>query len=1066
MTEPTEPEVEPGDVPSGQVGAGTPHGSATDLRTFLIADIRGYTTYTRENGDEAAAALAERFAQLVEEVVTAREGFVVELRGDEALAVFVSARRALRAAMDLQARFKEAELPRGVGIGLDAGEAIPVGTGYRGTALNLAARLCAAASPGETLASETVIHLAAKVDGIAYVDARALKLKGYGEAVRVVDVVPSEQAKGRRMASGGGRGGPGSRYVLLAGGTIAVLIIAAVVANALGIGPFSPTTGAGSSATPSARPLGLDQLPLLAFYDGSTGALKGTIPFDSPRNIAFFSGGSYWILQENPLSFHRFDAASHEQLGSVTVPILEVSGFNFDDRSLWVTDLAGPRILRIDKATGVADEFTFAEDEEDTAPAHDIAVGDGSVWMSRPDREEITRINAESGEVQARINAVAFGLSYGEGALWYWAEGRLGRIDPRRNELAFDEELELGTVGWLGNINFGGGFAWTAESDAGTLWRIDDQGRRTAIYLEPGIGEIASTPGTIWVTNANTGQLIGVDVITGRHDRVIDTGHATLAVAAGGDELMVAVGATDDEIIGALEGNVLKVSNPYQPWFDPSPDPALNGAWETRQGLYLTCVHLFNYPDKQAPEGWKLEPEAADGMPTVSSDGRTYTFKIKPGFAFSPPSNEAVTAETFRQTIQRTLDPVFDDDAWGPSTLSDIQGVAEYRAGTAQTVTGLVASGDTLSITLDEPSSTLLERLSLSFTCPVPIGTPALRSGLNPTPPVSGAGPYYVASQMRRRHVILKKNPNYLGPRPQPFDAIAIRMSMAPATAIDHVQRGISDAAILPPFEPLVALHSALASEWGPGSANAQAGDQRWFGAPKLVVDFLVLNQTREPFSDPNVRRAVTLALDRDALAEIFAQSPTDDLYLPGMAGAPFPDSGVAEPDVGAALELMGGRTLDVTMQGWPEDWGCVECQNYEYAITDQLSAIGINVTVVRGEEHPGDAFEPESEVDLVAYGTGTDNPDLVSLLGGLRDVSWLGDEQITELDRLEALTGDERNAGALSLVRRLVEEDRLVVPTGYPVLPMYLSERVGCAFVQPAIGAVDLLSLCVKDTE
>ena len=153
--------------------------SETELRTFLIADIRGYTTYTREHGDEAGAALASRFADLVAEVVSARDGLLLELRGDEALVVFVSARKALRAAIDLQARFAAAELPRGVGIGLDAGEAIPVGNGYRGSALNLAARLCAEAGPGETLASEAVIHLAAKVDGIAYVDAHAVRLKGY-----------------------------------------------------------------------------------------------------------------------------------------------------------------------------------------------------------------------------------------------------------------------------------------------------------------------------------------------------------------------------------------------------------------------------------------------------------------------------------------------------------------------------------------------------------------------------------------------------------------------------------------------------------------------------------------------------------------------------------------------------------------------------------------------------------------------------------------------------------------------------------------------------------------------
>jgi class 3 adenylate cyclase len=66
------------------------------IRTFLIADIRGYTAFTREHGDEAAAVLASRFAEIVREGVEARDGDLAELRGDEALAVFGSARLALR----------------------------------------------------------------------------------------------------------------------------------------------------------------------------------------------------------------------------------------------------------------------------------------------------------------------------------------------------------------------------------------------------------------------------------------------------------------------------------------------------------------------------------------------------------------------------------------------------------------------------------------------------------------------------------------------------------------------------------------------------------------------------------------------------------------------------------------------------------------------------------------------------------------------------------------------------------------------------------------------------------
>ena len=56
----------------------------TQIRTFLIADVRGYTTFTQEHGDEAAAKLAARFAEIVREHVRAAHGSVIELRGNEA----------------------------------------------------------------------------------------------------------------------------------------------------------------------------------------------------------------------------------------------------------------------------------------------------------------------------------------------------------------------------------------------------------------------------------------------------------------------------------------------------------------------------------------------------------------------------------------------------------------------------------------------------------------------------------------------------------------------------------------------------------------------------------------------------------------------------------------------------------------------------------------------------------------------------------------------------------------------------------------------------------------------
>ncbi len=176
-----------------------PQDRETAIRTFLIADVRGYTHFTRERGDEAAARIAAAFAQIAAEGVEAFHGDLIETRGDEVLAVFGSPRRALRAGVELQDAFAheaalDPSLPLRVGIGLAAGEAVPVGAGFRGNALNMAARLCGQAEAGVVLATEELVGLAGPIEGIAYEAADALELKGVDQPVRAIRVV-SETAE-------------------------------------------------------------------------------------------------------------------------------------------------------------------------------------------------------------------------------------------------------------------------------------------------------------------------------------------------------------------------------------------------------------------------------------------------------------------------------------------------------------------------------------------------------------------------------------------------------------------------------------------------------------------------------------------------------------------------------------------------------------------------------------------------------------------------------------------------------------------------------------------------------
>jgi len=207
--------------------------------TFLIADIRGYTRFTQERGDEAAAKLTDRFAQVMRDLVETFDGTVFELRGDEALCVFRSPRQSLRAAVALQRRFVEETVatpghPMTVGIGVDAGEAVHGANGYRGGALNLAARLCGQARAGQILVSPEVAHLARAIEGLQYVALDGVELKGLAEPIRPVRVVPEGDDPAHQMAA---------------------FLAMATKAEA------APPPGAGESVGPSRRPNDLRDSP-------------------------------------------------------------------------------------------------------------------------------------------------------------------------------------------------------------------------------------------------------------------------------------------------------------------------------------------------------------------------------------------------------------------------------------------------------------------------------------------------------------------------------------------------------------------------------------------------------------------------------------------------------------------------------------------------------------------------------------------------------------------------------------------------------------------------------------
>ena len=251
----------------------------TSVRTFLIADIREYSRYTEECGDEAAAKLSDKFERVVLEEIETYDGALVETRGDEALVAFHSARGAIRAAVDLQARFHETaeqlEIPLRVGIGIDSGEAVQLDDGsFRGSALNVAARLCGRASGGEVIISEATSRLAGRLNGLHYSDGGRVRLKNIPEQIHIYKVYSELDAP------------PSTRWAWLLGKerrslSLRLALLVTLVAAATAVAVVYMTAGEGAEPSGAA--------PELLGQDRSSSSLASVVPVDIWRDCELLS---------------------------------------------------------------------------------------------------------------------------------------------------------------------------------------------------------------------------------------------------------------------------------------------------------------------------------------------------------------------------------------------------------------------------------------------------------------------------------------------------------------------------------------------------------------------------------------------------------------------------------------------------------------------------------------------------------------------------------------------------------------------------------------------------------
>jgi class 3 adenylate cyclase len=161
------------------------------FRAILFTDLEGSTDLTQRLGDAGAMEILRRHDRIVREALDRVGGTEVKHTGDGIMASFRSVATSIEGAVLIQRGFSAAEtageMPMGLRIGIAAGEPVSEGSDLFGTAVQLAARLCARADPRTILVSATVRDLA-QGKTFRFEPGGTLRLKGFAEPVRTARV--------------------------------------------------------------------------------------------------------------------------------------------------------------------------------------------------------------------------------------------------------------------------------------------------------------------------------------------------------------------------------------------------------------------------------------------------------------------------------------------------------------------------------------------------------------------------------------------------------------------------------------------------------------------------------------------------------------------------------------------------------------------------------------------------------------------------------------------------------------------------------------------------------------
>ncbi|WP_193335803.1 ABC transporter substrate-binding protein [Devosia beringensis] len=357
-------------------------------------------------------------------------------------------------------------------------------------------------------------------------------------------------------------------------------------------------------------------------------------------------------------------------------------------------------------------------------------------------------------------------------------------------------------------------------------------------------------------------------------------------------------------------------------------DPAIGYDWQNWSMIKSLFDSLMDYE----PGTSTLTTDLAESY-TISDDGLTYTFKLRPGVKFH--NGREMTAEDVKYSLDRVTDPATQSP--GAGFFASIAGYDAVTDGSATGLSGVaVVDPLTVEITLSRPDATFLHVVALNFSSIVPkeaVDEFGADFGKHPV----GTGAYSLTEWTLGQRLVFARNADYWKAGIPKMDEIVFEIGQEPTVALLRLQNGEVDILGdgIPPAQFLEVKD------------NPDYADMIIEGG-QLQTGYITLNVTTPPFDNLEVRKAVNMAINKDRIVRIINNRAV-------IANQPLPPSmpGYTEGYEGIAYDVEGAKAL-LAEAGFPDGF-TTELYVYNVdpnpriaqAIQQDLAAIGVTVELL-----------------------------------------------------------------------------------------------------------------------